>query len=602
MTPKTKKISSLIMLLVAFAIGGVAVNKYIELGQEPDPGVFGDTVSGVSPFKFLGNAIVQRNLNNDLLLGGTASASSPFVFDPELELATFDNLTITGTCTGCSGGSGTAGVAMREGFSGSFASIASVSFNAPHFNLNTVGTHASLSLDWTNGPASRSMANAWTAHNTFTTASLSGAFEIGSYASISGPLYLPTAGVINFNASDVTLTHSSNTLTLAGGVFAVPAGTQGAPTFTFSGATTTGMYSAGGSTLAVTIGGAAKLGFQSTMMQLVSDETLGWVSAADPFGTADLILRRQSAGVLAQRNGTNAQAMRIYRTYDGTNDAYLSLGFSSNDILVRPVVTGSATGGRFIFESTASQPIRFAPAGTSRWDFDANGHLSAVTDNSVDIGAASDNRPRTGYFATSVVAPLFTGTSTTASHSFGGTIEGTTDGTLSLGTVLKKLKAVWSNIIVAVNQLFIPTGTPTISLEGQIGGKTASASSGAYLRVHDGTAQRVVKDQSCFTYAYEDPTATNHWGRKKFNDPFTLDSVAVIASGSNAVGWNLSHGPSGSITTDVFTANKSASSSATYTTFADGTLNDGDFMLFKITSASATIENIDVTVCGRYAP
>lgn len=44
----------------------------------------------------------------------------------------------------------------------------------------------------------------------------------------------------------------------------------------------------------------------------------------------------------------------------------------------------------------------------------ATGHFLATADNVNDIGAAGANRPRTGYFGTSVVAPTFTGNAATA--------------------------------------------------------------------------------------------------------------------------------------------------------------------------------------------
>jgi hypothetical protein len=49
------------------------------------------------------------------------------------------------------------------------------------------------------------------------------AFALGSASKSWSDLFLASGAVINFNNGDVTLTHSADTLTLAGGVFAVPA-------------------------------------------------------------------------------------------------------------------------------------------------------------------------------------------------------------------------------------------------------------------------------------------------------------------------------------------------------------------------------------------
>ena len=44
--------------------------------------------------------------------------------------------------------------------------------------------------------------------------------------------------------------------------------------------------------------------------------------------------------------------------------------------------------------------------GTRRWRITALGHIFAFADNTYDIGAAVANRPRSGYFATSIVTPI----------------------------------------------------------------------------------------------------------------------------------------------------------------------------------------------------
>ena len=114
------------------------------------------------------------------------------------------------------------------------------------------------------------------------------------------------------------------------------------------------------------------------------------------------------------------------------------------------------------------------------------------------------------------------------------------------------------------------------------------------------TAERLVRPKVCRTWAYEDPTAVNEWGRVFFDDPFTVTDVTVVTSGSNAVGWQMDHGLTGAITTDLMSSNKSASATFTYTTFGDATLVNSEFMMLSITSASSKIENLDITVCGEY--
>lgn len=58
---------------------------------------------------------------------------------------------------------------------------------------------------------------------------------------------------------------------------------------------------------------------------------IGFPASTDPAGTLDAYFTRDAAGVLAQRNGTNAQTFRVYNTYtDASNYERFSIGWSSN--------------------------------------------------------------------------------------------------------------------------------------------------------------------------------------------------------------------------------------------------------------------------------
>lgn len=63
-----------------------------------------------------------------------------------------------------------------------------------------------------------------------------------------------------------------------------------------------------------------------------SDGTISWSSTTAPSGTQDVIIGRDGAGILAQRNLTNAQTYRIYNTTDAgiTNFERASLTWGSN--------------------------------------------------------------------------------------------------------------------------------------------------------------------------------------------------------------------------------------------------------------------------------
>ena len=68
--------------------------------------------------------------------------------------------------------------------------------------------------------------------------------DVRWYGSSRGPatLYFPNGAVLDFNAGDVTLTHSTDALTLAGGVLLLPDGTAAAPSLARKDDAATGVY------------------------------------------------------------------------------------------------------------------------------------------------------------------------------------------------------------------------------------------------------------------------------------------------------------------------------------------------------------------------
>jgi hypothetical protein len=81
----------------------------------------------------------------------------------------------------------------------------------------------------------------------------------------------------------------------------------------------------------------------------------------------------------------------------------------------------------------SSLSMSFKPSGANGWLIDASSNFLAITDNTYDIGASGGTRPRTGYFATSVVV---SGPVTTTEISLPNTGGAATCGqiTLVLGT------------------------------------------------------------------------------------------------------------------------------------------------------------------------
>lgn len=135
---------------------------------------------------------------------------------------------------------------------------------------------------------------------------------------------------------------------------------------------------------------------------LRSDGTFNW-AVAGIGGVRDLVLARDAANTLAQRNGTAAQLHNIYRTYtDASNYERLAIGASGTSFQVAAAFAGTGLRRDMLI---SAQDIGFTSGGTGRWLISGStGHFTAQLDNTYDIGASGATRPRTGYFGTDVQA------------------------------------------------------------------------------------------------------------------------------------------------------------------------------------------------------
>jgi hypothetical protein len=120
-------------------------------------------------------------------------------------------------------------------------------------------------------------------------------------------------------------------------------------------------------------------------------------------------LLSSTAGVLEQRNSTNAQAFRVHGSYtDASNKEYAELIVDTTQAILRTAGTGTGQARQLKLFSGSATDLSFGVGGTSIWRITgAAGHLTAVTDNTYDIGASGANRPRNGYFSSQVTAGSF---------------------------------------------------------------------------------------------------------------------------------------------------------------------------------------------------
>lgn len=128
----------------------------------------------------------------------------------------------------------------------------------------------------------------------------------------------------------------------------------------------------------------------------------------------DVVLWRDAAGILSQRNGANAQTFRVANADDGAGN--FERGVMSWNEAANVLHIGATSGGTGTIRSTMLRggTLQFAvgAAGVVCWTVPSGGHFLAQSDNSFDIGASGANRPRNLYMAswirmaTTVVASL----------------------------------------------------------------------------------------------------------------------------------------------------------------------------------------------------
>lgn len=130
-------------------------------------------------------------------------------------------------------------------------------------------------------------------------------------------------------------------------------------------------------------------------LQLGDIVPVAWSSTANFYGTKDLILTRDAANTLAQRNGTNAQAFNLYNTYtDGSNYERLAFGWSGNFCVARLQAAGTGTLRSWVF-SGLEVFLNTGLSDTTRWKINSDGNFLAEADNTYDIGGTGGaNRPR----------------------------------------------------------------------------------------------------------------------------------------------------------------------------------------------------------------
>lgn len=212
--------------------------------------------------------------------------------------------------------------------------------------------------------------------------------------------------VVIDTAGGITLTPAAGQdVTLASGQLLLPNGSAAAPSLSFAAADTWGFYRTSDGIASAVVGIESVL-FTTSGFACPSGNSLSWLAGA--FGAAiDLSVFRDAANVMAQRNGANAQALRVYNTFtDASNYERLKVAWESNvlNLLVQAGGTGASRSMVIGTDNTSSGSLSLQTLGVNRWTVGGStGHLVAGADATYDIGASGATRPRDLFLSRNVV-------------------------------------------------------------------------------------------------------------------------------------------------------------------------------------------------------
>jgi len=252
-----------------------------------------------------------------------------------------------------------------------------------------------------------------------------------------------------------------------------------------------GFYQPTNTQISFSSNGSEAIRFAGAGIRLGLNE-LGFGSAFNVLSDT-ILVRDGAAGILAQRNGTNAQAFRVYNTYtDASNYERGVVDWKTSTNVLRIATEASGTG--------SLRGVNIDIGASISYTFRTNlltmpGGLSFVTDNAHDIGASGANRPRNIFVAQTVRANAFQLNST--SHIF-GTVDGiiglynnalTDFNRLQLGGTTSAFPAIKRNgtgidIRLADDSAFAPLSAGSITANASIvaGGTLSVGNSSVVLK------------------------------------------------------------------------------------------------------------------------
>lgn len=179
-------------------------------------------------------------------------------------------------------------------------------------------------------------------------------------------------------------------------------GSESLPGIAYSAQPGTGFYRAGSGLVNYSSNGTGRAQLGAGTIVVSADGGSFGIAAGGSF-SPDVIFARDAAGAGGFRNSTNAQTLGIYTTYTSST-SYERLGIVTNAGTTTQILTQKGSGGGTVrplqVGTEGAAALHLATNNANRWSVGASdGHLTAASDNTYDIGASGATRPRNGYFS-----------------------------------------------------------------------------------------------------------------------------------------------------------------------------------------------------------
>jgi len=183
---------------------------------------------------------------------------------------------------------------------------------------------------------------------------------------------------------------------------------NGVPSFTFVGASTSGLRRNSTDKLVIVANGVDTAGASSTEFRLGAAISLAWTTTTGAGNTLDTILLRDAANTLALRNSTAAQAFHLYNTY--TSGSVYERGFmrwESNILRIGTEHVGGSVRDVYFYRHTSAMLLLNSNGVTL-----ANG-VDLVFNTSTGSKIGSSSTQKLAFWnATPIVQPSSTGETT----------------------------------------------------------------------------------------------------------------------------------------------------------------------------------------------